>query len=111
MVGDGRDVITNDHMIPEIMDYERMEALTVFTGKGKNAKVLAKDTTHDLALLEIKGKSLPALEIGDESSMREGVSYAFTGFTIGMVLGLHPVTHQGIVSAIIPIVIPSLNSK
>ena len=116
VVGNGRYVITNHHVLPEDMNYERMETLAIFTGKGKNAKgraakVLAKDATHDLALLEIKGKPLPALKIGDESSVREGALYAFTGFPIGMVLGLHPVTHRGIVSAITPIVIPSLNSK
>ncbi len=43
--------------------------------------------------------------------MQEGQLYAFTGFPIGMILGLHPVTHRGIVSAITPNVIPSIKSE
>ena len=42
--------------------------------------------------------------------MQEGELYAFTGYPIGMVLGLYPVTHRGIISAISPVVIPVFNS-
>ncbi len=38
--------------------------------------------------------------------MDEGSSIAFTGFPIGAVLGLYPVTHRGIISAVTPVVIP-----
>jgi len=116
VVGDGHYVVTNHHVIPEILDYERLETLVIFTGKGKNAKgrpakIVLEDAIHDLVLLEIKGEPLPALILENELSVREGALYAFTGFPIGMVLGLYPVTHQGIVSAITPIVIPAINSK
>lgn len=36
---------------------------------------------------------------------------AFTGFPIGMVLGLRPVMHRGIVPAIMTIAIPQLYPK
>ncbi|HEC16062.1 MAG TPA: serine protease [Sedimenticola sp.] len=116
VVDDGRHVITNHHVIPRTMDYDRMEALAVFAGQGKNArgrkaKIVASDPVHDLALLEITGRPLPAMKLGDASSVREGELFAFTGFPIGMVLGLYPVTHRGIVSAITPIVIPMMNSR
>jgi S1-C subfamily serine protease len=38
----------------------------------------------------------------------EGQQIAFTGFPIGAVLGLYPVTHRGIVSARTPIAIPQV---
>jgi len=43
--------------------------------------------------------------------VREGEAVAFTGFPIGAVLGLYPVTHRGIVSAISPIAIPVIDPK
>ncbi|MCK5189814.1 MAG: trypsin-like peptidase domain-containing protein, partial [Methylococcales bacterium] len=43
--------------------------------------------------------------------VREGQPITFTGYPIGMVLGLFPVTHRGIISAISPIVIPTLRSQ
>ncbi len=116
VVGDGRHVITNHHVIPKLLDHARRETLAIFQGHGKQARgrkatVVATDKIHDLALLSISGKPLPALKLGDSSSVREGELYAFTGFPIGMVLGLYPVTHRGIISAITPIVIPALNSR
>ena len=63
-----------------------------------------------MALLRFKGTALPALRLGDSRRVREGELYAFTGFPIGLVLGMHPVTHRGIVSAITPIVIPQISA-
>ena len=116
VVGDGRHVITNSHVVPKLLESARKETLTVFTGSGKQAtgrpaELVAKDDTHDLALLRIRGKALPALKLGDASRVREGQEYAFTGFPIGMVLGLYPVTHKGIVSSKTPIVIPAMSSR
>lgn len=50
------------------------------------------------------------MKVGISDKVREGEEYAFSGFPIGMVLGLYPVTHRGIVSAITPIIIPSTSS-
>jgi S1-C subfamily serine protease len=41
----------------------------------------------------------------------EGQDLAFTGFPLGMVLGLHHVTHRAMLSAITPVVMPSLSSR
>ena len=43
--------------------------------------------------------------------MREGQEVAFTGFPIGAVLGLYPVTHRGIVSVIVPMARPANTSR
>jgi len=49
---------------------------------------------------------LPAFKLGDSDRVREGEVYAFTGFPIGMILGFHPATHRGMISAMTPIVEP-----
>jgi len=108
---DGRHVLTNHHVVPRELDSAHKEALAVFVGQGsraaaRRARVVRSDPRHDLALLRIEGAPLPAMHLGRSEAVRAGESFAFTGFPIGMVLGLHPVTHTGIVSSVTPIAIP-----
>jgi len=115
-VGDGSLIVTNAHVIPDKLDNEHMEQVAVFYHKDDNdkaiiAKEVALDKEHDLAILKVSGEQLSPLKLGSVSSVREGQLYAFTGFPIGMVLGLHSVTHRGIISAITPNVIPMLRSE
>lgn len=116
VVGDGLHVVTNAHVIPPELDGENNQTLAVFVGRG--AKAIARvahevrrDDDHDLVLLKISGSALPALQLGNSDAVREGQEIAFTGFPIGMVLGLYPVTHRGIVSAITPMAQPPANSR
>lgn len=116
VVGNGLQVVTNAHVIPDKIDAENNESLAVFYGRGANAraypaKVVTTDKDHDLALLAIQGEPLPALVLGNSDTVREGEEIAFTGFPIGMILGIYPVTHRGIVSAITPIARPMENSR
>ena len=116
VVGNGRQVVTNFHVVQKSLDEERHEVLAVFSGEGKTAKVyvariIRTDTTHDLALLEFSGPQLPAMALNVSRRVREGENIAFTGFPIGLVLGLQPVTHRGMVSAITPYVMPALSAK
>ena len=116
VVGDGNYVITNAHVMPPPLDTENREVLVIFTGEGEQArsrtatKVMI-DPKHDLALLKISGPPLSPLHFGDVNSVREGDSLAFTGFPIGVVLGLYPVTHRATLSAITPIVIPAAHAS
>lgn len=116
VIGDGTLVATNEHVLPERLNRERRETLAVFQ-RGPNgmrvwpAEQVATDAQHDLALLRLEGEALPALEIGQSDAVREGALMAFTGFPIGGVLGLVPVTHRGIVSAITPIAVPMKRSR
>lgn len=114
-VGDGSLIVTNAHVIPDKLDNDHLEQVAIFYHKDNAEKAIlateaALDKEHDLAVLKIAGEQLPPLKLGSVSSVREGQLYAFTGFPIGMVLGLYPVTHRGIVSAITPNVIPMLRS-
>lgn len=116
VVGDGQLVATNNHVVPDTLDEANRERLTIFAGRGKaidmrSATVVARDPEHDLALLRISGSPLKPLHLGSESGVREGQAIAFTGFPVGMVLGLYHVTHRGIVSAITPIAIPGFGGK
>lgn len=116
VVGNGHYIVTNAHVVAVKIDSEKRESIAVFAGEGeladmREATKAAEDFDHDLALLEISGPPLPALVLGNSDRVREGETCAFTGFPIGMVLGLHPVTHRGIISAITPIVIPQLSTR
>ncbi len=116
VVADGRYIITNAHVLPDVLAFENNEKIVVFVGIGKDAKVaevelLETDRVHDLALLRLKEGRLLPMKLGYMKEVREGELYAFTGFPIGAVLGLYPVTHRGIVSAISPIVIPVTSTK
>lgn len=119
-VGDGTLIATNAHVVPtlgaqESEGTEESETLAVaLRGEGKPqlrmATLLARDSEHDLALLRIQGTPLPVLKVGASETVREGQSIAFTGFPIGGALGLSPVTHRGVISAITPIVLPGGNA-
>lgn len=115
VVGDGLSVITNAHVVPDL-DMEKLETMGIVVAVGdgfefRPAVLEGTDREHDLAHLSISGKALPALQLSDGADMAEGRELAFTGFPLGMVLGLHPVTHRALLSAITPIVLPSMNSN
>jgi S1-C subfamily serine protease len=116
VVGDGGLVATNNHVLPDSLDEANRERLVIFAGRGKatdmrSVTVVARDPDHDLALLRISGAPLRPMRLGSEAGVREGQAIAFTGFPVGMVLGLYPVTHRGIVASITPIAIPGLGGK
>jgi len=115
VVADGNHVITNAHTIPPELNKDAEEILVVVTseenGKAYQAKVVLMDKVHDLALLRFSGRPRPAFRLGSSRDVREGELYAFTGFPIGMILGMRPVTHRGIVSAITPIAIPQISPQ
>lgn len=112
-LGNGNLVATNTHVLPEILNSESNEALVVLVSvrqgvaQQRPARVVASDKDHDLSLLQIEGPALPAMTLRGEGFVREGQEVAFTGFPIGNALGLSPVTHRGMISAITPIALPS----
>ena len=118
-VADGLHVVTNAHVARPLFEAEAKaaaagaprEQVGVFAGRGtdtqfREARLLAMDAEHDLAILRINGAPLPVLTLGDSSGVREGQLFAFTGFPIGPVLGLFPVTHLAMISSVTPIAIP-----
>lgn len=107
-VGDGLTVVTNAHVVPRTLDIANKEELVVLAqidGKPefRHARIAMVDVEHDLLALRVSGQPLPALTLGDSSTVKEGESIAFTGFPLGMALGMRPVTHRGTVSAVTPV--------
>ncbi len=73
--GDGY-IVTNKHVIvEEEVNY------TVFTldGEEHDAKVIAKDTLNDLAILKIEGEDFPYLNFGDSENLKSGQSVIAIG--------------------------------
>ncbi|MGQ5523142.1 S1C family serine protease [Chitinimonas sp. PSY-7] len=117
-VGNGTLVATNGHVVPEVLDVANGERLMAQiasgpgTGNLRQVKVRQRDPAYDLAVLELDGAPLPAVSLEkDSSAIREGQSVGFMGFPIGAVLGLSPVTHRGIISAITPVALPGGNAR
>jgi serine protease Do len=116
VIGNGQYVVTNHHVLPKELDRNLLQKMAIFTGSGKNAKVriadiIASSQLHDIAVLKIHGAPLPAMELADKNFRREGSYVAFTGFPIGSVLGLYPVSHRGIIASITPTIIPVDNAQ
>jgi S1-C subfamily serine protease len=112
VVADGTVVATNEHVVAKLASSDSGAALVVALPAGgkvqvRPARKLASDASTDLALLKIGGAPLPALVLGRSEAVREGEIYLLTGFPIGAVLGLYPVTHRVMIAAISPIAIPS----
>ncbi|PHV13363.1 S1C family serine protease [Chitinimonas sp. BJB300] len=118
VVGNGSLIATNAHVVPEVLDAINGERIVVQLASGTGAgslrqvKLRQRDAAYDIALLELEGPSLPALTLAqDSAAIREGQSVGFMGFPIGAVLGLSPVTHRGIISAITPVALPGGNAR
>lgn len=117
-VGNGRLIATNAHVLPKILDDERLETLAIAvpgpqegTVSVRPARLAARQDDRDLAVLRIEGTPLPPLSLSAGAEVREGQTIAFTGFPIGNVLGFSPVTHRGIIASITPIGIPQNRAR
>ena len=107
VAGNGNQVVTNAHVVgmPDLGDDEKL--VMALSGAGRvTARPITKesiDLDHDLAVLRFDGPPMPALRLGDSSTVRDGQDVAVTGFPLGGSIGIVPVTHKGIVSALTPI--------
>ena len=72
VVADGLHIVTNAHVFPERVDTEKKEALSVFSGKADSVEIreatkIAEDRDHDLVILKITGRPLPAAILGESA--------------------------------------------
>ncbi len=118
VVGDGSFIATNFHVIEAFEQGATTGRLAILTGRGENAKIYeatiaSSSPLYDLALLRIEeANSLKPLRLASSAyTIAEGSDIAMTGFPLGQVLGLYPVTHRGIISAHAPNVIPQQNAR
>ncbi|GGW86842.1 S1 family peptidase [Alteromonas halophila] len=115
VVGDGKTIITNYHVVEKSLDPTIVQHYVALSGTGQRvqkfkAEVGNIDPKHDLAVLKIE-QALPAMQLADTEFRQPGSEVAFTGFPIGAVLGLYPATHRGLLAAITPDAIPTANSS
>ena len=117
VVGDGTQVVTNAHVLPESKDDSAAMSVGVRVEGGsdslqiRQASLIEVDKVHDLALFKITGRPLTAMVLGNSDLAKEGQSVAFTGFPIGGALGFSPVTHRGMISSITAIVLPTATAQ
>ena len=112
VIGDGHYVVTNAHVLPTELDDSLLQKMAVFIGSGKKAmvrqaEIVVTSDLYDLAILKVSGAALPSMTLSGEEFRGDGTYVAFTGFPIGAVLGLYPVTHRGIISSVTPTVVPA----
>lgn len=116
VIGDGNHIATNAHVLPDSDSADGSELAVMIRsthneGSIRRARLISKDTDHDLAVVSFEGPAQPAMAMGDSANVREGQEVGFTGFPIGGALGFSPVTHRGVISAITPIGVPGGNSR
>lgn len=104
-VADGRHIVTNAHVLPRTRDAKNPPALSAFYGIEADVQqfallLVATDDAHDLALLRLDGEAkLPPLTLAGSMAV-EGTRTAITGYPVASLIGLYPITHEGIISAV-----------
>lgn len=111
-VGDGLHVVTNAHVIaPALKQNERWVVVRPTGATGAEVRAVLRTTPRperDIALLQVAEPALPALRLGDSDTLADGREMAFTGFPLGLIMGLYPVTHRAFVAAVVPFSVPPL---
>jgi serine protease Do len=73
-------IVTNRHVVD---DTAATYTVVLSDGSKHDAKVLARDTAIDLALIKIDGKNLPVLTLGDSGSLQLGQTVVAIGNALG----------------------------
>ncbi len=88
-------IVTNNHVAAAGGDDETLTVL-FSDGSRKDAKVVGKDKSYDLAVLKVDDKGLPTLSFGDSDTLVVGQPV----IAVGAPLGLTGSVTTGIVSAL-----------
>ena len=85
-------ILTNYHVVADAQEVD----VTMHNRKKYRAKVVGKDPTHDLAVLQISAPNLVAAVLGDAQNLQVGQKV----YAIGNPFGLNGTLTTGIVSSI-----------
>lgn len=87
-------VITSSHVVED----KEADYTVIFEPKKKYpAKVISRDPINDIAILKIKAKNLPSLELGDSSKIELGQAVMAVGNALGE---FHDTVSTGVVSGL-----------
>lgn len=87
-------IVTNDHVVADA----RSINVTMSDGKKLSARVLGQDASHDLAVLQVDGTNLPAVELGNSDQVQVGDDVVAIGNALDLDGGLSAT--RGIVSGL-----------
>ncbi|HNU10181.1 MAG TPA: serine protease [Rubrivivax sp.] len=119
-VADGSLVATCWHVLPETApeaDKPDGAGLAVLVpspqggGEVRPAELLRGERQHDLALLRVGGRPGVPVTLAADNAPREGMEVALMGFPVGGILGFRPVTHRGIIAAIVASALPTPQAR
>lgn len=117
-VDDGSLVVTNAHVLPPLADLAEREQVAVVIGRGSKVELLfpvalCRDDRRDLLVMRLApANRLPhSATLAPEMEVTAGMPVAFTGFPLTGAIGLVPVTHRGMVSAVSPAAVPVADAR
>jgi S1-C subfamily serine protease len=115
LVGDGSLVATCAHVLPEVMAESAVLAVQIVDAAGTPALIqgeaVATERAHDLSLIRLKRRAGNALPLADAALPAEGTEIALIGFPLGGALGFRPITHRGIVAAVVASSLPAAGAR
>ena len=88
-------ILTNNHVVDAATATGKITVL-FSDGKSSDAKIIGRDESYDLAVIRVDRKGLPALALGDSSTVVVGDPV----IAVGAPLGLDSTVTSGIVSAL-----------
>ncbi len=115
LVGDGSLVATCAHVLPEAGAAPASLVVQVGGNAGSptliEGTVVATERAHDLSLIRLGRRAGEGLPLADAALPVEGTDVALMGYPIGGVLGFRPVTHRGIVAAVVASSLPTAAAR
>lgn len=110
-VAEGNLIVTNAHVVDALKAAGLLENMRLYlpdttSVEGISGTLVASDAHHDVALIKPDRPILPALELEMSRTPNQGETVGVVGYPIGMALGVVPTVHKGVISAVVPAVLP-----
>lgn len=94
VVGSDGVILTNDHVVDGATDL----TVTLPDGRSLDARVVATDPEHDLAVLRIDASNLTSVTLGESSNVAVGERVVAIGYALSLTGG--PTVTSGIISSL-----------
>jgi serine protease Do len=94
VVGSDGVILTNDHVVDGATDL----TVTLPDGRSLDARVVATDPEHDLAVLRVDASNLTSVTLGDSSKVAVGERVVAIGYALSLTGG--PTVTSGIISSL-----------